>query len=116
MDANESFAAPMKAALKGQLAKSFGEVSIEATIEAHKGSLPHMLAGAKGLLTIGGDANAASSKRALLKAASAEYSDSRTLDGLLAAKDLLERSGASEAEMSDFAASAKLVFPLATCF
>ncbi|KAJ2639036.1 hypothetical protein GGF44_002724, partial [Coemansia sp. RSA 1694] len=108
MDANESFAAPMKAALKGQLAKSFGEVSIEATIEAHKGSLPHMLAGAKGLLTIGGDANAASSKRALLKAASAEYSDSRTLDGLLAAKDLLERSGASEAEMSDFAASAKL--------
>ncbi|KAJ2885993.1 hypothetical protein H4R27_000969 [Coemansia aciculifera] len=116
MDTNESFAAPMKAALKGQLTKSFGEVSIEASIDAHPNSLPFALAGAKGLLTLGGDANVASSKCVLLKATSSAYGETRTLDNLLAAKTLLEQSGASEAEMSDFAAGAKLVFPLATCF
>ncbi|KAJ2252293.1 hypothetical protein GGI13_003362, partial [Coemansia sp. RSA 455] len=116
MDTNESFAAPMKAAVKGQLTKSFGEVSIEASIDAHQNSLPFALAGAKGLLALGGEANVASSKRALLKATSAEYGETRTLDNLLVAKTLLEKSGASEAEMSDFATSAKLVFPLATCF
>ncbi|KAJ2828897.1 hypothetical protein GGI24_002278 [Coemansia furcata] len=116
MDSNESFAAPMKAALVGQLAKSFGEVSIEASIDAHQNSLPFALAGAKGLLALGGEANVASSKRVLLKATSAAYGETRTLDNLLTAKALLEKSGASEAEISDFGASANLVFPLATCF
>ncbi|KAJ2703541.1 hypothetical protein H4218_000225 [Coemansia sp. IMI 209128] len=116
MDSNESFAAPMKAALKGQLAKSFGEVSIEASIEAHQNSLLFALAGAKGLLALGGEANVASCRRVLVKAASPAYGETRTLDNLLAAKAFLEKSGASEAELSDFGASAKLVFPLATCF
>ncbi|KAJ2009600.1 hypothetical protein GGI04_000323 [Coemansia thaxteri] len=116
MDADESFAAPMKAALKGQLAKAFGELSIEATIKAHEHSLPFALAGAKGLLALGGEGNTASAKSTLLRAASASFGETRTLDNLLAAKRLLEKIGASEAELAGFAESAKKVFSLATCF
>ncbi|KAJ2698370.1 hypothetical protein H4R19_005600, partial [Coemansia spiralis] len=111
LDADEAFAAPMKAALKGQLAKSFGDVSIEASVASHPASFDHALAAAKGLLALG-DTNAA--RAILLQAASEAHG--RTVTGLLAASQLLEKSGATAEERDMLAASAKKAFPLAACF
>ncbi|KAJ2727073.1 hypothetical protein GGI07_000191 [Coemansia sp. Benny D115] len=116
LDADESFAAPMKAALKGQLAKSFGDVSIENAIKANQDDLTCALIGAKGLLAIGGAANVAAAKDISSGAAAAHYGKTRTLENLIEAKNLLVKSGASEAELAEFTKSTAAVFPLATCF
>ncbi|KAJ1773229.1 hypothetical protein IW140_000357 [Coemansia sp. RSA 1813] len=116
LDADDSFAAPMKAALKGQLTKVFGDASIAKTIEENSKYLPFALAGAKGLICLGGDTNIAQAKGLLVQAASERYGATRTLKSLIEARDLLANVGASESERSTFAASAKKVFSLATCF
>ncbi|KAI8325972.1 N-terminal acetyltransferase A, auxiliary subunit [Martensiomyces pterosporus] len=116
LDADESFAAPMKAALKAQLAKSFGDVSIDANIKSHAQSLDYALAGAKGLLALGGEGESASAKALLLGAASESYGATRTLANLRTAKGLLKKAGASETEVAEFANGAKQLFPLSTCF
>ncbi|KAI9505128.1 hypothetical protein GGI25_000366 [Coemansia spiralis] len=116
LDSDETFAAPMKAALKDQLFKAFGDASIESTIETHKQSLTFMLAGAKCMIRLGGESNVARAKDLLLQAASDRYGETRTLKNLLAAKDLLVEAGASESELATYATSAKQVFALSTCF
>ncbi|KAJ1730128.1 hypothetical protein LPJ61_003185 [Coemansia biformis] len=113
LDTDASFAAPMKAALKSQLAKSFGDASIESSVASHPESLAFALAGAKGLLSLG-DADAA--RKLLRQAPSEAYGSTRTLAGLLEAGQLLTKSGASTEERDEFAVGAKKVLPLATCF
>ncbi|KAJ2394217.1 N-alpha-acetyltransferase 15, NatA auxiliary subunit, partial [Coemansia sp. RSA 2559] len=116
LDADDSFAAPMKAALKGQLAKVFGDASIMKTVDEHSTSLPFALSGVKGLICLGGEKGIAQAKELLLQAAAEKYGTTRTLENLIEARDLLEKVGASESEKSAFAAGAKKVFSLATCF
>ncbi|KAJ1965265.1 hypothetical protein GGI12_000869 [Dipsacomyces acuminosporus] len=116
LDADEAFAAPMKAALKAQLTKVFGQVSIDDSIKSHERSLDHALAGARALVAVGGESELASAKSLLLNAASEPYGSTRTLANLLAAKDLLKKTGASETELADFAKGAKQAFPLSSCF
>ncbi|KAJ2373187.1 hypothetical protein IW150_003742 [Coemansia sp. RSA 2607] len=116
LESDNDFAAPMKAALKGQLAKIFGDVTIASTLGANDQSLPFVLAGASALLDIGGDANLASARTMLAQAASNKYGSTRTLDNLLEAKDLLLKCGSSQTELSELSKDAKALFPLATCF
>ncbi|KAJ1729757.1 hypothetical protein LPJ72_004806 [Coemansia sp. Benny D160-2] len=117
LDADASFAAPMKAALKAQLVKAFGEApSIAATVADHDALLPFALAGARGLVSLGGKENVAQAKQMAMQAAAERFGDSRTLENLVAARDLLAGIGVSESERSAFAAEARKVFPLATCF
>ncbi|KAJ2642151.1 N-alpha-acetyltransferase 15, NatA auxiliary subunit, partial [Coemansia sp. RSA 1285] len=117
LDADASFAAPMKAALKAQLVKAFGEVpSIAATVADHDTLLPFALAGARGLVSLGGKERVAQAKQMAMQAAAERFGDSRTLENLVAARDLLARIGALESERLAFAAEARKVFPLATCF
>ncbi|KAJ2159387.1 hypothetical protein GGF46_003051 [Coemansia sp. RSA 552] len=114
LDADSSFAAPMKAALKGQLSKSFPSLSIASVISANPKSLPLALEGAKGLLALS-DTDGA--KKILLQAASPSYGDYRTLSALREAGVLLrEKCKAPENELAEFTAAAKQVFPLSTCF
>ncbi|KAJ2078623.1 hypothetical protein H4R24_004349 [Coemansia sp. RSA 988] len=116
LDADESFAAPMKAALKGQLSKSFGDMSIKQSIEAHGESLAFVIEGSKGLLSLGGESNVTEAKTLLLAAPSEKYGAMRTLLNLQEVSQLLTKCNISESERAEFAASAKQVFPLATCF
>ncbi|KAJ2778184.1 hypothetical protein H4R18_004754 [Coemansia javaensis] len=111
LDTDAAFVAPMKAALKGQLAKSFGDATVASSVAAHPESFAHALAGAKALAAMG-DAAAA---RAMLLQAPAR-AGGRSLDGLLEAKQALEAAGASASELGEFAAAAKKALPLATCF
>ncbi|KAJ2705451.1 hypothetical protein FB645_002434 [Coemansia sp. IMI 203386] len=117
LESDTSFAAPMKAALKAQLDKSFGEVTIEGTIKANDQSLEYVLAGAKALVAIGGDSNLELARSMLTDAASEKYGETRTLSNLLEAKDLLIKAGGSlESHLPELAKEAKAVFPLSTCF
>ncbi|KAJ1819837.1 hypothetical protein LPJ75_001087 [Coemansia sp. RSA 2598] len=118
LDSDDSFAAPMKAALKAQLNKSFGEVTIEDAIKANDQSLAFALAGSKALVAMGGDANLELARSVLSKAASEKYGESRTLSNLLEARDLLIKAGGGslESHVSELAKDAKTVFPLSTCF
>ncbi|KAJ2616185.1 hypothetical protein H4S08_000890 [Coemansia sp. RSA 1365] len=115
LDADESFAAPMKAALKGQLSKSFGDTSIEQSIESHGDSLEFVIEGSKGLLALG-DTNVTKAKSFLLAAPLEKYGTTRTLLNLQEVNQLLKKCNLSDSERAEFAANAKQVFPLATCF
>ncbi|KAJ2856142.1 hypothetical protein J3B02_001773 [Coemansia erecta] len=117
LDSDNTFAAPMKAALKAQLSKSFGDVKIEDAIKANDQSLDFALAGAKALVAMGGDADLELARSVLSKAASEKYGETRTLSNLLRAKDLLIKAGGNlESQVSELSRNAKVVFPLSTCF
>ncbi|KAJ2408928.1 hypothetical protein J3F80_001721 [Coemansia sp. RSA 2526] len=110
LDTDESFAAALKVPLRAQLAKSFGAVDITTgTAE----SIDSVLAAAKSMLAMGNGDQAAA---LLVQTPEAKYAEGRTLLKLLEAKRLLAKSGADESTQAAFGASAKTVFPLATCF
>ncbi|KAJ2456267.1 hypothetical protein EV183_000194 [Coemansia sp. RSA 2336] len=112
LDTDDSFAAPLKGALKSQVSKAFGSTAIDAGTDQ---SLAALLIAAKGMLAMG-QTHAAQAKDLLMKATDDKYADQRTLLRLLEAKQLLEKCNASESDLAQFSSEAKRLYTLATCF
>ncbi|KAJ1949501.1 hypothetical protein FBU59_001116 [Linderina macrospora] len=114
---DEKFAAPMKAALNAQLAKTYGAITnLDEYMSTHATSLPHMLAACHALLAMDAEANKNVIKTTMLPATSPEFGSARTIENLLAAKALAIRAGAEPSDIEKFAAAAKQVYPISSCF